>query len=131
MSYKAKFIYDPDLKQRARALRRQGTLGEVLLWKKLQKRQLHNLRFLRQRPIETYIVDFFCPELQLVIEIDGVSHVEKEVYDQKRQQHLEAQGLTVLRIQERDVRNNIDGVVELIKKTAAELMGKDSSADKG
>ena len=121
MPYSPKFYYNSILRDRSRELRQKGTLGEVLLWKTLQKKQLLGLRFLRQRPIGPFIVDFFCPTLSLIVEIDGVSHVYKENYDQRRQLFLESRGLTVVRVQELDVRKNIEGVPELIKGTARQL----------
>jgi very-short-patch-repair endonuclease len=121
MPYSPKFYYNSTLRNRSRVLRQKGTLGEVLLWKALQKKQLLGLRFLRQRPIGPFIVDFFCPTLSLIVEIDGVSHVYKENYDQRRQLFLEFRRLTVVRVQELDVRKNIEGVLELIKGTARQL----------
>ena len=121
MPYSPKFYYNSILRDRSRELRQKGTLGEVLLWKALQKKQLLGLGFLRQRPSGPFIVDFFCPTLSLIVEIDGVSHVYKENYDQRRQLFLESRGLTVVRVQELDVRKNIEGVLELIKGTARQL----------
>jgi very-short-patch-repair endonuclease len=68
-----KLIYNKQLKPLAKNLRKAGNLAEVLLWKELKGKQL-GYQFLRQRPIDKYIVDFYCPALNLVIEIDGVSH---------------------------------------------------------
>lgn len=66
--------YNPHLKERARQLRQQMTRTEVILWKHLQHKQLYGYDFDRQRPLDEYIVDFFCKELMLAIEIDGVTH---------------------------------------------------------
>lgn len=74
--------YHPTLRISARRLRKSGNLAEVLLWKELRAKKL-GVQFLRQRPIESYIVDFYCHRLQLAVEIDGVSHdskVEKDAY---------------------------------------------------
>ncbi|HKK33302.1 MAG TPA: DUF559 domain-containing protein [Desulfomicrobiaceae bacterium] len=118
MPYTPDFHYNSKLKDRSRSLRNNGTLGEVLVWKALQKKQLLELRFLRQRPIGPYIVDFYCPEISLIVEVDGVSHVHKKEYDRRRRQFLESRGLSIVRVLESDVRKNIEGVVNLIKETA-------------
>lgn len=91
------------IKQYARDLRKDGTKGERILWKKLLSRNQTNYRFLRQRIIDVYIVDFFCYELQLVIEIDGSSHFSKPHEDAIRQKYLEKQGLRIVRFLEKDV----------------------------
>ena len=75
--------YNPELKQRARDLRKQGVLSEVLLWNQLKGRKLRGYQFMRQKPIGAYIVDFYCSKLRLVIEIDGESHSGKFDYDEK------------------------------------------------
>ena len=106
--------YNPKLKERARKLRRQSTLSETILWHHLKGRQMRNHDFHRQRPIDNYIVDFFCSELVLAIEIDGASHADKENYDKKRQERLESLGVHFLRFYDSDVKVNIEGVVERI-----------------
>ena len=68
------YHYNPKLKQRARQLRNNSTLSEVLLWNELKNGKMKGKDFHRQKPIENFIVDFFCPELALAIEIDGTSH---------------------------------------------------------
>ncbi|MDD4902574.1 MAG: endonuclease domain-containing protein [Patescibacteria group bacterium] len=107
--------YNPKLKQLARNLRKEGTLSEVLLWKKLQKKQMQGYNFRRQKPIDNYIVDFFCPELNLAIEIDGATHGFKEKYDDDRQKKLESLGVKFLRFTETNVRENLWAVSEEIK----------------
>ena len=99
--------YNPKLIQRARELRRTGTYSEVLLWKKLQRKQLLGYAFYRQKPINNYIVDFFAPELNLAIEIDGVSHSDKEKYDAERQSRLESLGISFLRFTESQIRTDL------------------------
>ena len=79
-----KIHYNSKLKQLSRNLRNQSTLAEVLLWAQLNKKQQSGYKFNRQKPIGNYIVDFYCSELNLVIEIDGESHYNKEVHDKKR-----------------------------------------------
>lgn len=77
--------YNPALKEKARELRNNSTRTEILLWTFLKGKQLRGYDFHRQKPIDEYIVDFFCNELMLAVEIDGVSHIGKELYDAKRQ----------------------------------------------
>ena len=88
--------YDPKLKKRSRELRNNSTLAEVLLWNQLKGRKMLGCSFLRQRPIYKYIVDFYCPKLGLVIEIDGESHREKFASDQTCQKNLGSESLQIL-----------------------------------
>ena len=109
--------YNPKLKQKARDLRNDSTLSEVLLWKHLKGRQMRGYSFRRQRPIDNYIVDFFCPDLMLALEIDGISHdgKKKDIYDKNRQKRLESLGIRFLRFNDRDVKKNIREVVITIE----------------
>lgn len=83
----------------ARSLRRRQTKSERLLWQKLRNRKFHNLKFRRQVPIGRYVVDFFCAEKRLVIELDGSGHARSDQikHDYIRDQYLEKCGLQVLR----------------------------------
>lgn len=107
-------LYKNKLIKYARWLRKNSTLAEVLLWNKLKGKQLLNYTFIRQIPINNYIVDFLCPELKLIIEIDGFSHDFKMDYDKKRQMILEKEGFIVLRFQEKDIRKNMDNTIQQI-----------------
>ena len=78
--------YNPRLKQIARTLRNNMTLSEILLWQQIKGKKVLGYDFHRQKPIDEYVVDFYCPELKLVIEIDGDSHDGKEKEDFIRQQ---------------------------------------------
>ncbi|MGI9542241.1 MAG: endonuclease domain-containing protein [Cyclobacteriaceae bacterium] len=117
-----KIYYNRKLKHLARKLRNDSTLSEVLLWNELKAKQLNGYQFMRQKPIGNYIVDFFYSQLKLVIEIDGDSHDAKEVYlnDLRRQKYLEKIGLAVLRFDDLDVKEDIDGVLEDIKQWIVE-----------
>ena len=106
--------YNPSLKAKARRLRKQSTMSEVILWQHLKNRQLKGYRFLRQRPIDNFIVDFYCPDLRLAIEIDGATHSDKEDYDRIRQNNLENFGVRFLRFYDHDVKENIEGVLVCI-----------------
>ena len=108
--------YNPILKERARFLRRNMTPGEVRLWKELKQGKLDGYDFDRQRPIGEYIVDFYCKELRLAIEIDGQSHDFKQRKDAGRQELLEELGVRFLRFWEHEVRENCVGVVERIRE---------------
>ena len=108
--------YNPRLKQIARTLRNNMTLSEILLWKELKGKKLLGYDFHRQKPIDEYVVDFYCPKLPLVIEIDGISHDGKEELDAIRQKRIESFGITVLRFWDEDVKGHVDGIVEQIKE---------------
>jgi very-short-patch-repair endonuclease len=108
--------YNPRLKQIARTLRKNMTLSEILLWQQLKNKQLLGYDFHRQKPIDEYVVDYYCPKLKLVLEIDGDSHDGKEEADRIRQERLESLGLTMLRFWDSDVKNNVDGIVEQLRE---------------
>jgi very-short-patch-repair endonuclease len=108
--------YNPALKGRARELRKQGVLSEVILWEHLKGKKVFGLQFSRQKPIGNFIVDFYCSKMKLVIEIDGVSHDGKFDYDMERQRILEAMGLTVLRFNDRDVKKEVNSVLAAIRQ---------------
>lgn len=95
--------YLPDLKQKARQLRRGFVLAETILWQNLRASQMLGYKFLRQKPLGPYIVDFFCKKLKLIIEIDGISHEAKADYDQKRDKYLENLGFDVLHFRDKDI----------------------------
>ena len=105
--------YDPRLKEYARYLRRNATLAEVLLWKALKGNKL-GFDFDRQRPIGRYIVDLYCKELELAIEIDGRSHDDKVDADRQRQQALELTGIRFLRFWDHEIKTDIGSVVRRI-----------------
>ena len=109
-----KIYYNPKLKALARGLRNNSTLSEVLLWKQLKARKMKGYQFMRQKPIDDYIVDFYCSRLRLVIEIDGESHISRFGEDELRQRKLESLGLSVLRFYDSDVKKNMDGVLRVI-----------------
>ena len=115
MSSKIKIIpYNSDLKELAKDLRKNMTLSEVLLWNKLKKKNMMGFDFDRQRPIDNFIVDFYCPDLMLAIEIDGSSHNDKIEYDEQRQKRLESFNVSILRFTDLEVKKNLAGVVDTI-----------------
>ena len=91
------------------------TLCEVLLWNELKQKQMLGFDFDRQRPIGNYIVDFYCKELSLAIEIDGKSHFNKYDYDEKRQGELEKLGIKILRFEDIKVKRDMLNVLREIK----------------
>ena len=106
--------YNADLKTRARELRKAGVLSEVLLWKQLNKKQFKGYDFDRQKIIGNYIVDFYCLDCAVVIEIDGSTHDDKIDYDIKRDTYLEGLDLVVIHIDAKEVLNNLDGVMAML-----------------
>jgi very-short-patch-repair endonuclease len=108
--------YNKGLKELARELRHHQTEAETFLWLRLRKRQLKNCRFYRQRIICNYIVDFYCPNAKLVIEIDGGQHYSEPgtKKDAVRDRLLMDLGLTLMRISAREVFENTEGVLEKI-----------------
>ena len=109
-----KIYYNPKLKQLARKLRNNMTLPEVILWNQLKGRKL-GFDFHRQKPIDNYIVDFFCSKLKLIIEVDGKIHIDKGEDDITRQSKLESLGLKVLRFKASDIMKNLNDVIEIIE----------------
>jgi len=108
--------YNKDLKQFSRDLRNHSTYGEVLLWMELRAGQLKGYKFNRQKPLDKYIVDFYCKKLNLVIEVDGESHdsIEARLKDERRQLALEKLGLSFLRFDDLDVKNKMEMVLQRI-----------------
>jgi very-short-patch-repair endonuclease len=115
MKRKTIIPYDSKLKDLARQLRKNSTLSEVLLWNHLKGKQMLGYDFDRQKPIDKYIVDFFCNELMLAIEIDGDTHNYKIDKDEFRQKKLEGLGVKFLRFTDEDVKKDIEGVVMTIE----------------
>jgi very-short-patch-repair endonuclease len=111
----SKLPYNPKLKERARELRKAGNLSEVLLWNELKQKKMLGFDFTRQQIIGNYIVDFHCPKLNLVIEIDGESHNYKVEYDEERDKFLQSLGLTVLHFNDLDIKHRLSEVLESIK----------------
>ncbi|PIQ69144.1 MAG: DNA methylase [Candidatus Taylorbacteria bacterium CG11_big_fil_rev_8_21_14_0_20_46_11] len=110
-----KLHYQKHLKPFSQKLRKASNLSEVLLWNELKGNKL-GVRFLRQRPIGKYIVDFYCHTLGIAVEIDGAaSHDTKIEKDEVRQRDLESTGVKIVRVTDADVRYNLSGVVEMIK----------------
>ena len=112
--------YSPNLKEFARQLRKNSTLSEILLWKNIKNKGL-GFQFHRQIPLLNYIVDFYCHELLLAIEIDGDSHLYKYEYDSRRQGELEKYGIIFLRFSDNEIKQNMFSVLLSIEETIASL----------
>jgi very-short-patch-repair endonuclease len=104
------------LTTRARALRRVMTEPEWRLWHRLKGRALGGAKFLRQWPVGPYVADFCCREARLIVEIDGWTHGEPAeiAHDARRSAFLAAEGYRILRFQNAEVMDNLEGVLETI-----------------
>ncbi len=99
----------------ARGQRREPTQSESRLWQELRRRQL-GFRFRRQHPIGEFILDFYCGEVRLAVEIDGPVHDSQQGYDRYRNERLLERGIRVLRIADEDVARDLDGVLSRIRE---------------
>lgn len=104
------------LTNRAKALRNNPTDAERFLWPRLKSSQLEGVKFRRQEPIEGFIVDFVSYEKRIVIELDGGQHAERTEEDRKRDECLKANRFKVLRFWNHEVFQNLEGVLEEIRK---------------
>ena len=107
------------LKKRRRYLRNHLPRAEVLLWMRLSNRQMLGYKFRRQYSVDKFVIDFYCPELRLAIEVDGDSHFTRRamIYDRCRQNHIESFGISFLRVMNEDVYHNMDAVLDEIEVT--------------
>lgn len=101
---------------KARELRKNPTEAEQLLWQLLRKRQLFDCRFRRQHPFPPYIVDFYCPAKNLIIELDGGQHQDRQEYDRERSRFLNSLGKQVLRFWNHQVIEETGGVIDVIRQ---------------
>ena len=111
--------YNPALKDKAKALRKAGFLHEALLWNQLKSKNFNGLDFDRQKIIGNYIVDFYCAEKAVVIEVDGSSHNNKQGKDAKRDTYLKSLRLVVIRLLVKDVLRNMEGVIFYLRNHPA------------
>lgn len=117
----------PMIFERAFRLRRIMTHTEELLWNKLCKKQICNLRFRRQHPISRYIVDFYCHSAKLVVELDGKIHLGKKESDMKRTIEIESFGIQVIRFTNEEVEKDINSVVEQITGKVKRIISADTA----
>ena len=123
--------YNPKLKELAKKLRQNMTFSEVILWNKLKNGQLMGYDFDRQRPIGNYIVDFFCKDLQLAIEVDGITHLDEKVItkDIIRQEDIESYGVSFLRFDALLVVNKVEAAVREIRDWIIEFEEKNGVSE--
>ncbi len=115
--------YSRNLKILSQKLRSTQTEAERKLWQRINRDQLLGFRFNRQKPLLSYIVDFYCLKAKLVIELDGSQHYEPDYQekDRLRDAELNSLGFTVMRFDNHSVMTNIDGVVEAIYQYLSEI----------
>ncbi len=104
---------DPLLRQRRQELRRNQTEAEKKFWSHVRNRQFYGVKFFRQYSMGQYILDFYCPKLNIAVELDGSQHSQEESkeYDDARSQYLRSHGINVIRFWNNDVLQNIDDVL--------------------
>jgi len=114
--------YNSSNKHLARVLRSEGTKGEAILWKNVLKaKKLGGYQFNRQFLIGDYIVDFICRKLKLIIEVDGSSHLIRNIEDREREDELTAAGYTVVRFTESEIIHRLDDVYIQLHHTVLSL----------
>jgi very-short-patch-repair endonuclease len=104
------------MKKRRQVLRRNMPKAEIILWSRIRRKQIDGYRFRRQYSVGSYILDFYCPELKLAIEIDGDSHFHHsaEEYDKYREEEIQQLGVQFIRFQNTEVYKNLNGVLQTI-----------------
>ena len=117
--------YNKKLRPLAKALRRKMTKAEACLWKYgLRAKKMHGFSFSRQRPVLTYIADYMCKELNLIIEVDGITHLDKQIIerDEMKEMDLKKAGFKVLRFRDEEVLNQIQNVIFEIEQTIENIV---------
>ena len=109
---------DPALKKRRQELRRNQTDAEKAFWLHVRNRQFHGMKFFRQYSIGPFILDFYCPELKLAVELDGGQHTKSDSkkYDIDRSEYLKSHGIYIMRFWNHDVLIHMDSVLNKIAK---------------
>lgn len=109
--------YNPILKKRVQDLRNNSTPSEIRLWMHLKEKQLCGYDFHRQKPLDNFIVDFYCNELMLAIELDGYSHTLDEAFekDKIKEERLHELGITIIRFDDNEVMYDIHNVLRTIE----------------
>lgn len=117
LSSKGVIVYNAELTSFARKNRKDPTKAEEKLWTELLKeRKMKGYKFLRQKPVHRYILDFYCSKLLMGIEVDGQSHLNKKDYDDYRTYVVKGLGLKILRFKNEDIMDRIDDVSSEILK---------------
>jgi very-short-patch-repair endonuclease len=113
------YIFNPKTSEgKRKGLRRESTIPEKYMWSRLRGKQMHGYKFRRQFGVDRFIIDFYCPELKLAIEIDGKTHLgeKAEQYDIWREKHLDALGIQCIRFSDDEVLKRLDDVTQKIWK---------------
>jgi very-short-patch-repair endonuclease len=115
---------DPVFKTLRQKLRNNPTPAESLLWQRLRSRQFHGLKFRRQQGVGNFVVDFFCYQLLLAMEVDGDTHgsPQARAHDKTRDDFIRSYGITMIRITNDDVLRNIDGVMTYLEQRLPPLL---------
>lgn len=121
--------YNKSLKQFSRSLRSNMTDAEQHLWQRLRNRQICGVQFYRQKPLQSFIVDFYCPRAKLVIELDGAQHLEAEhrIKDAARDEELAKFGIKTLRFDDRQVLTETDAVMDVIFRVVTDRLSAKNS----
>ncbi len=118
----------PKIYENAKRLRRKMTHPETILWQKLRGRKFENLKFRRQHPVNQFIADFYCHELQLIIEVDGSIHNIHEIKekDNGRTHMLEAMGIAIIRFSNEDIIYNLESVLTTLRIYCQSIQDKNN-----
>ena len=113
---------DPNQKTLRQTLRNNATAAEAILWRALKGKRVEGLKFRRQFGVGPYVIDFYCPEIRLGIELDGGVHKTSHTheYDEMRSRFLAENGIRVLRFDNEVVYNNVEGIIEAIRKARSD-----------
>jgi very-short-patch-repair endonuclease len=112
-----------EIKKRfARQLRKDETKAEKLVWETIRGRKLMGLKFRRQHVVQGFVLDFYCQEARLGIEIDGSVHYKRKEYDRLRQDIIESKGINVIRIKNRQILGNKSSILETVRKAVADQL---------
>ena len=109
------------VRTRAKELRKEQTPAERMLWRVLRDHSVNGLKFRRQHPLDGFVLDFFCPEVRLCVELDGGIHDSQQERDAERTAQLEARGLRVIRFRNEEVEDDMPSVLRRIAKAAAHV----------
>ena len=132
MSKRKIIPYNPKLTQLAKKLRNESTETEIYLWLKLKGKQMYGYDFHRQKPIDNYILDFFCYDLMLGIEVDGYSHEILEVHNKDivKEKRMNELGITILRFSDFEVLRDMENVIRAIEFYILEFEKTNTSLEK-
>lgn len=109
-----------EIKKRfARQLRKDETKAEKLVWETIRNRKFRGFKFRRQHVVQGFVLDFYCQEVKLGIEIDGAVHYKRKDYDRLRQDIIESKGINVIRIKNRDILNDKSSILKKMRKSIA------------